>query len=161
MSPLKPYQSKIIVLLTQQELLVAEFYRFFSSLYPDLRDFWGDLAREQMEHATWVEYLYKKTQEGSVHFDEEKIKTYTVESFVKYLEDNLARVKEKAPTPSAAFSLALNIENSLLIRKVFDRFQSADRELSHLLLSLREKKVDHRKRLEVQSAPFSPARPSS
>ena len=161
MSPLKPYQSKIIVLLTQQELLVAEFYRFFSSLYPDLREFWSDLAKEQMEHATWVEYLYKKAQEGAVHFDEDKIKTYTVESFVKYLEDNLARVKEKAPAPQAAFSLALNIENSLLIKKVFDRFQSADRELSNLLLSLREKKVDHRKRLEVQSAPFTPPRPSA
>jgi len=161
MSPLKPYQSKIIVLLTQQELLVAEFYRFFSSLYPDLREFWGDLAKEQMEHATWVEYLYKKAQEGSVHFDEDKIKTYTVESFVKYLEDNLIRVKLKAPPQPAAFSLALNIENSLLVRKVFERFQSADREISNLLLSLREKKADHRKRLDVQSASFTAARPSS
>ena len=96
MSPLKPYQSRIIVLLTQQELLVAEIYRFFAGLYPDLREFWGDLAKEQMEHATWIEYLYKKASEGSVYFNEDKIKTYTVESFVKYLEDNLARVKEKA-----------------------------------------------------------------
>ena len=161
MSPLKPYQSKIFVLLTQQELLVAEIYRFFAGLYPDLRDFWGDLAKEQMEHATWVEYLYKKASEGSVYFNEDKIKTYTVESFVKYLEDNLTRVKEKAPTLSAAFSLALNIENSLLIKRAFDRFQSADRELSNLLLSLREKKADHRRRLETQSVPYTPARPSS
>ena len=161
MSCLKPYQSKIIILLTQQELLVADLYRFFASLYPDLREFWNDIAKEQMEHATWVEYLYKKAQEGAVYFSEEKIRTYTVESFIKYLQDNLARVKEKAPTPSAAFSLALNIENSLLIKRVFERFQSADRELSNLLLSLREKKVDHRKRLEVQSAPFTLARPSS
>jgi hypothetical protein len=161
MSPLKPYQSKIIVLLTQQELLVADIYRFFSSLYPNLREFWNDLAKEQMEHATWVEYLYKKAQDGAVHFDEDKIKTYTVESFVKYLEENLARMKERAPTASAAFSMALDIENSLLIKRVFERFQSADRELSNLLLSLREKKVDHRKRLEAQSAPFTSARPSS
>jgi rubrerythrin len=160
MSPLKPYQSKIIVLLTQQELLVAELYRFFASLYPDLREFWNDLAKEQMEHATWVEYLYKKTNDGAVYFNEEKIKTYTVESFVKYLEENLAKVKEKAPTPSAAFSLALNIENSLLIKRSYERFQSADRELSNLLLSLREKKADHRKRLEARSAPYSPSRPA-
>jgi rubrerythrin len=158
MSPLKPYQSKIIVLFTQQEFLVAEIYRFFAGLYPDLREFWSDLAKEQMEHATWIEYLYKKTQEGTVHFSEEQVKTYTVESFVKYLGDNLAKIKEKAPSPQAAFSLALNIENSLLIKRVFERFQSGDRELSNLLLSLREMKVDHRKRLEIQSTPFTPAR---
>lgn len=155
MSPLKGYQSKIIVLLTQQELILAELYRFFASLYPDLRDFWSDLSREQMEHATWVEYCYKKTEEGAVTFEEGKIKTYTVESFVKYLEENLAKVKEKAPSPQGAFSLALGIENSLLIKRVFDHFQSGDQELSTLLGSLREKKQEHLKRLEIQSTPFS------
>ena len=88
-------------------------------------------------------------------FDEGKIKTYTVESFVKYLEDNLAKVKEKAPTPQGAFSLALGIENSLLIKRVFDHFQSGDQELTTLLGSLREKKKDHLKRLEIQSTPFA------
>lgn len=159
MSPLKAYQSKIIVLLTQQELLLAELYRFYSSLYPDLRDFWSELSREQMEHATWIEYCYKKSEEGSVTFDEGKIKTYTVESFVKYLEENLAKVKAKAPAPQGAFSLALGIENSLLIKRVFDHFKTGDQELSTLLGSLREKKKDHLKRLEIQATPFSiPAR---
>lgn len=155
MSPLKSYQSKIIVLLTHQELLIAELYRFFAGLYPDLREFWSGLSREQMEHATWLEYCYKKAGEGSLNFEEGKIKTYTVESFVKYLEENIAEVKEKAPSPQGAFSLALGIENSLLIKRVFDRFQSGDRELTTLLGSLREKKKEHLKRLEVQSTPFS------
>jgi hypothetical protein len=155
LSPLKGYQSKIVVLLTQQELILAELYRFFASLYPDLRDFWSELSREQMEHATWVEYCYKKAEEGSVTFEEGKIKTYTVESFVKYLEENLAKVKEKAPSPQGAFSLALGIENSLLIKRVFDHFQSGHQELSTLLGSLRDKKKDHFKRLEIQATPFS------
>ena len=155
MSPLKGYQSKIIVLLTQQELLLAELYRFFAHLYPDLRDFWSELSREQMEHATWVEYCYKKAEEGAVNFEEKNIKTYTVESFVRYLEENLAKVKEKAPSPQGAFSLALGIENSLLIKRVFDHFQSGDQELTTLIESLRKKKKEHLKRLEIQSTPFS------
>jgi hypothetical protein len=155
LSPLKGYQSKIVVLLTRQELIVAELYRFFASLYPDLRDFWSELSREQMEHATWIEYCYKKAEEGAVNFEEGNIKTYTVESFIKYLEENLAKVKEKAPTPQGAFSLALGIEKSLLIKRVFDRFKSDDEELTTVLVSLREKKKSHFKRLEIQSNPFS------
>lgn len=54
MSPLKPYQSKIIVLLSQQELRIAELYRFFAGLYPDLREFWTDMSKEHMEFATWL-----------------------------------------------------------------------------------------------------------
>jgi hypothetical protein len=158
MSPLKPFQSKIIVLLTHQELRIAELYRFYASLFPDLREFWTDLSKDQMEYATWLEYFYKKSDEGAAQFQEGKVKTYTVESFVKYLEDNIAKVKEKAPTPPAAFRLALDIENSLMIKRVFDSFQSADRELANVLATLRDKKKDHLKRLEVQSAPFSPAR---
>lgn len=155
MSPLKGYQSKIIVLLTRQELLLAELYRFYANLYPDLRDFWSELSREQLEHATWVEYCYKKAEEGAVNFEEKNIKTYTVESFVKYLEENIAKVKEKAPSPQGAFSLALGIENSLLIKRVFDHFQSGDHEFTTLLGSLRGKKKEHLKRLEIQSTPFA------
>jgi hypothetical protein len=67
-------------------------------------------------------------------------------------------VKEKAPTTQAAFRLALDIENSLIIKKVFDRFQSADRKLATLLGTLRDRKRGHLKRLEVQSTPFAPPR---
>jgi hypothetical protein len=158
MSPLKPFQSKIIVLLSQQELRIAELYRFYAGLYPDLREFWTDLSKEQMEFATWLEYFYKKSDEGTVQFQEGNVKTYTIESFVKYLEDNLTKVKEKAPTTQAAFRLALDIENSLIIKKVFDRFQSADRKLATLLGTLRDRKRGHLKRLEVQSTPFAPPR---
>lgn len=154
MSPLKPYQSKIIVLLSQQELRIAELYRFFAGLYPDLREFWTDLSKEHMEFAAWLEYFYKKSDEGAAQFEEGKVKTYTVESFVKYLEENLAKVKERAPMPQAAFRLALDIENSLMIKRAFEHFQSADRELTSLLARLRDKKKDNLKRLEVQSTPF-------
>ena len=154
MSPLKTYQSKIILLLTQQELLIAELYRFFSSLYPDTRTFWDDLAREEMEHATWVEYFHTKAQSAEVEFQEDQIKTYTVESFVKYLQDSIAKVKEKAPTQQAAFALAAGIENSLLVKKIFDRFQSSDKELGMLLRKLREGMQEHRKRIEKMAASF-------
>lgn len=156
MSPLKPYQNKIIALLTQQELLVAELYRFFSGLYPDSRDFWNDLAREEMEHATWVEYFHNKAQSSEIEFREDQIKTYTVESFVKYLQDTLAKVKQKAPTQQAALSLAVNIENSLLVKKIFDRFQSHDRELGMQIRKLQDGLHDHRKRIEKMAAAVQP-----
>jgi hypothetical protein len=155
MSPLKPFQSKIIVLFAQQELRIAELYRFYASLYPDLREFWTNLSMEQMEFATWIEYFYKKSDEGTAQFQEGNVKTYTVESFVKFLEDNLVKVKEKAPTLQAAFRLALDIENSLIVKKVFDRFQSADRKLATVLATLRDRKRVHLKQLEVQSIPFA------
>lgn len=162
MSTLKPYQEKIIMLLIRQELLVADLYHFFAGLYPDLREYWNDMAKEELEHAAWLEYLYKKAQAGEVLFREDKIRTYTVESFLKYLEECLAKVKERAPVPKAAFSLALSIENSLLLKRIFDHFQSADPELSAVLTGLRDKLDDHRKRMEIQAAPFNtPSGPST
>jgi hypothetical protein len=150
--PLKTYQSRIVYLLTQQELLTAEIYRFFAGLFPEHRDFWENLAREEMEHATWVEYFYKKAATDTVLFEEGKIKTYTVESFIKYLQDNLAKVKEKAPTLQEALALALGIENSMLVRRVFDMFVSSDPETMTILRDLRAKLKDHRKRVEDASS---------
>ena len=152
MAQLNRYQDKIILLLNRQELLIAELYRFFSGLFPETREFWTDLCREELEHAEWIEYLYKKTQIDSVVFREEKLKSYTVETYVKYLEEHLAKVKEKAPTLEAAFSLALNIEKSLLVQKVFDHFQSSDKEIAILLKALKDRMKDHRKNVEKQAA---------
>jgi len=154
MAQLKIYQGKIILLLNRQELLIAELYRFFAGLFPENREFWTDLCREELEHAEWVEYLYKKTQTDSVIFREEKLKSYTVETYVKYLEGHLAKVKEKAPTLEAAFSLALNIEKSLLVQKVFDHFQSSDKEMAVLLKNLQDRMRDHRKHIEQQAARY-------
>ncbi|MHB8843740.1 MAG: hypothetical protein ACYC7L_03245 [Nitrospirota bacterium] len=52
----------------------------------------------------------------------------------------------------------LDIENSLMIKRVFDRFESADRQLANVLGTLRDRKKEHLKRLEVQSAPLAPRR---
>jgi len=156
MSQLKEYQNKILSLLIQQELLVAELYRFFSSLYPETRDFWNELAREEMEHATWVEYLQTKAQSSEVEFREDQLKTYTVDSFVKYLQDSIAKVKEKAPAQQAAFALAIGIENSLLVKKIFDRFHSTDKELGMLIRKLQDGLHEHRQRIE-KMAGSSPA----
>jgi len=154
MAQLKIYQGKMILLLNRQELLIAEIYRFFAGLFPENREFWTNLCREELEHAEWVEYLYKKTQTDSVIFREEKLKSYTVETFVKYLEGHLAKVKEKAPTLEAAFSLALGIERSLLVQKVFDHFQSSDREIDVLLKNLQDRMRDHRKHIEQHAARY-------
>ena len=149
---LKDYQGRIIALLTQQELLMAELYRLFGGLYPDNRDFWNALAVEEMEHATWVEYLYKKAQAGQVTFLEKNVRTYTAESFVAYLQDNLNKVQSKALPQQAAFSLALGIEGSLLVKKLFDHFETTDKDLSILLRDLRDKMTTHRKKLELKAA---------
>jgi len=154
MAQLKTYQGKMILLFNRQELLIAEMYRFFASLFPKTREFWTDLCREELEHAEWVEYLYKKTQTDSVIFHEKKLRSYTVESYVKYLEGNLAKVKDKAPTLEAAFSLALNIENSLLVQRIFDHFQSSDKETAILLKGLQSRMKDHRKHVEEQAARY-------
>jgi rubrerythrin len=158
MSPLKPYQGRIIVLLTQQGLLVAEIYLFFSSLFPNLRDFWAALSKEEMYHASWLDYLYRTVQNGTVHFNEERMRTYTVETFIKYLTDTLAKVKQRAPTLREAFSIALDIENSMLMRRIFDHFQTSDRQLATLLRELRLKNAQRRGRIETRASTPSEAR---
>lgn len=155
MSPLKTYQSRIVYLLTQQELQIAEIYRFFAGLFPEHRNLWEELSREAMENATWMEYFYKKAATDAVRFEEGKVKTYTVESFVKFLEDNLAKIKAKAPTLQVAFSMALDIENSLIVRRVFDLFLTSDPDTQTLLKDLKDKLAEHRKKVERAAAEFS------
>ena len=152
MATLKPYHGRMIALLAQQKMLIADLYKLFSGFYPDNREFWSSLAIEVMEHATWVEYFYRKAVNGEIHFQESQAKTYTIESYIKYLEDTIARVKGKAPLQSAAFSIALGIEQSVLIKKIFDHFLASNTDLANQLNSLRQRSLDVKKKIQDRAA---------
>jgi len=60
-------------------------------------------------------------------------------------------MRNEKPTLSKALSLTLDIERSLLEKRMFDHFIGQDREMSTVIRDLKRKMRDHSERIEKKA----------
>jgi hypothetical protein len=147
MSPLEPYQQKMIELFIEQELKLAELYRMLSEKFPEQKNFWFTIHREELEHAQWVEDFLKQTETGTVAFQENKTRAYTVQAFLVYVKKALDKVRSGVSYKQAV-SLAKGMEESLLERKIFDHFPGDSPALIAVLRKLHEESAEHLEKIK-------------
>ena len=136
---------------------MAELYRILARQFPEHCEFWLSLCAEELEHASWIEYLYKKVEEGLLQFDERHTKTYTVDAFIDYLTRTIESVKDEQPSLARALSMTRDIERSLLEKRIFEFFSSGDREMIAVLKDLDAKLASHVGAVEAKVALLQPA----
>lgn len=140
---LKPYQEKIINQMITQERLLSEIYALFAKNFPQYSGFWTELSEEEKRHADLIEKLGEAEKKGLVFFDEGKTKTYTLSAFIDYLEKQSEKARNKEFGIAAAFSCALDLEQSLIEKEVFTRFDSVKEMNRSVLNKLRNETKNH------------------
>ena len=81
---LEPFQEKILKQIIHQEQLLSRLYAIFSKQFPQHKEFWENLSKEEEKHAKLITKLYEAAKTGSIFFSEGKTKSYTLEAFIKY-----------------------------------------------------------------------------
>ncbi|MHB8149648.1 MAG: rubrerythrin family protein [Desulfobulbia bacterium] len=145
---LKPYQEKIITLLLKQETLLASLYQTFAQKFPEHEEFWSQLAREEEKHAGWLEQLRAATKKKVVLFNEGRIKTYTMETFVQGLEEKLNRAKTGGFDARQALACAIDLERCLIEKNVFSLFDGMTDKAGNTMKFLAKETREHQARAE-------------
>jgi len=71
---LKENQIKVIEMLARNEEAASQLYKAYAEKFPDYKDFWLSLAEEEIEHADWIHKLHSQIEEGSVYFNDDRVK---------------------------------------------------------------------------------------
>jgi len=61
---LEPYQEKILTQLIDQEVLLSKLYALYSNQFPQYKEFWENLSKEEARHAKLIERLSEATKTG-------------------------------------------------------------------------------------------------
>ncbi len=127
---------KIIELLAKNEAKLAELYLEYSKNYP--QDIWQELVRDERVHFQWINTL--KDIPGVV-FSSERFSVEAIESMIEHID----KLKQEALNKSLieAFSIALDLENSLLEKKYFSTFKSDEEELKEVFDNLNRATQEH------------------
>lgn len=151
---LEDYQKKIIDLLYKQELLLARLYKIFADQLPDHKDFWQDLAKDELQHAEWIKKFHQAEKEDLLAFSEGKIKTYTMNAFIENLEKIIRRAENREITLKMAISYTVDFERSLIEKNVFSHFKIIDEKLQGIMVKLESETRKHLKKTEDMMARF-------
>ncbi|MEW6670584.1 MAG: hypothetical protein AB1427_02720 [Thermodesulfobacteriota bacterium] len=111
--------------------------------------FWEKLSLEENKHARLVEKLSQAVVKGLVTFDEGKIKTYALETFIKHLETLIAKAENGEIQARTAFTLAVDYETSLIEKNVFTHFGALTEKSKSVMKILIAETQEHIERVKV------------
>lgn len=117
-----PIPGRIVNLFIDQDRKRSELYSLFAGRFPEHRQLWDRMARDGRSRAEYLKALLEKMESGEVTFTESRTKTYTLRSFIEFLDGIIEKTVRNQMTVPGALSLTLDIERSNIGSKVFDHF---------------------------------------
>jgi len=141
-------QIKTIKLLAEHEKVISQLYKEYARKFPEQKDFWSKIAKEEIEHASWIFKLCSQVKKGSLYFKEGRFKAETIKTSIDYLKDRITEAQNKKMSAKNALSVARDLENGLIEKKFFEVFEPDCREMKQVLLDLAAATREHRNRIE-------------
>lgn len=139
----KPYQLQIIDLLLRIFEMFSDFYLLSAERFPHEAEFWRELAEDKKKHLDCLRKLMNSWKKGAVMFEEGKIKTYTLDAFLSYLAGVVTKAENGELSLDQTMTLARDLENSLVVRKVFEHFDAPSGEIKDLINRMNNQSEQH------------------
>ncbi|MCP6718368.1 MAG: hypothetical protein KJI70_02420 [Patescibacteria group bacterium] len=141
---LKNYQIEILKALIKNEEKLAELYKIYSEKFLNYKDFWLDLIKDEIAHATWIRRFWEKTeQDSSLYFDENRFNLEAINIYSQEVKKQISEAKFSEMTIMNALSTAYYFEIALIERKFFEVFEGDSVELKHTLKDLHAACINH------------------
>ncbi|MFW6011900.1 MAG: ferritin family protein [Desulfosalsimonas sp.] len=146
---LKSSQKEVLELMIKQESLLAKLYGLFAEQFPEHREVWKELNREEENHANWLRQLYDAGEKSIILFNDVRVKTPALRTYVAHLGHLIERAEKKELTLDRAVAYTLDFEKSLIEKNVFSHFDSASEKARSVLNRLRSETENHIKRIQA------------
>ncbi len=124
-----PSRFDIITALSTQEETIASLYAAFSVALPELEAFWSNLVIQEKAHGEVLKQLAELCESEDVYFNPSKFNVDAIQTNIEHIKKEIAKVSAQGITPICAFSLAVDIEHSLIEAGYF---QVIETNISHI-----------------------------
>ncbi len=149
-------QEELIKLLIAQERLLSRLYQVFSEQFPDHRDFWTNLSREEENHARILEKLIEAGKKGVLLFNEGRINTFSLKTSIQGLKGLVEKAEQGGFTLSSALSCSIDYESALIEKNAFTRFEPVSKKAGIALNTLKNETTQHIERIKTLKTSLPP-----
>jgi hypothetical protein len=134
-----------VELMARHEEIIGALYVEYARMFPDYADFWEMLACEEQGHATLIRELFTLAEDGTIIFSDSRFNVKAIETSIRFINTLIAEAANEVIEPLRAFSLAFDLENSMLEKSFLDIYESDDQEIRRVLQILQDGTTQHRK----------------
>ena len=148
-------QKELIELFVKQEVLIGTLYKHFSERYPEYKRFWKGMSVEEFQHADLIQRITETDSLNNIIFSQGELRTTSISSSVKYLEDLITEFTENMDFPIArAAIVALQLEKGLWEKKVFQCFEGDSDDVMKIMDSLNGEQKIHISKIHKFASKF-------
>jgi len=142
---------KILEMLAANEEAVARLYRMYADIFPKLRDFWSELAEEEIYHCRLIQKLWT-SKDDHVEINEDRFDTVLFLTSSNFLKEKLAQATVEEISIEDALSTALDIETGMLERGYFEVFEGNSSEFRKTMHALAAATIKHTNKIREKLA---------
>ena len=124
---------QVVRKLAEAELAVAMLYQECALVWKEDQNFWLGLVAEEKKHAKNIERMAQILSKKPERFESHRpLNTVSVNTFIKGIKGNLARLKEKGIPELSMLFIARDIERALIETKYAEIIKTDDVEFNNL-----------------------------
>jgi len=136
-------------MLATNEEAVANLYRAYAIRFINHKDFWNNIAEEEIGHASLIRRCSDEIARGLMRLDEKRFTEKTLNVYSDYIERELAIAHEPRLSLMHALSTALYIEQSLIESRFLEAFEGGSEELKKLISHHGINEKEHLKKVRL------------
>ena len=144
---------KGLYLLAENERAAARLYKSFETKSAEHGDFWGELAKEELQHAEWIEELKPGAEEGTVRINKEEFPIEMLEGSIETINAIAERAENNKQSLSEycdQLEVAHELEKGMIEKKFFKAFDTDNDLVKSILEKLQDATLDHQRRVEKE-----------
>lgn len=142
-------QIDIIGMMAAHETAIARLYETYAAKIPQLREFFGELAEKEVEHARTITDFVARVKAGSVRVNPRRFSTQSILASLDYLEEHQKKAEAGAINGIIALSTCVDLEDALIEKKFFEIFESDAPEVKQFLQKLSVETTEHRQQARL------------
>ena len=93
----KEYQLAIVDHMVKNENKLSELYAKYAHAFPTRKEFWNDIAREEVSHGAWINTIKKRIEEGVVTFSSDRFNADSLNDFYECVQQEELKLNENMP----------------------------------------------------------------
>jgi len=141
-------QGEAIERLAQHEEIIEQFYRNCARKFPEAQPLFLHIADEEAGHADILRNLKEKLIAGEVSLSDNRFKSRTVLSAIESIYELITKtINGKIDTLKQAMISALEVEQALLEKEIFQAFKHDSPELAAILQKVAHETQQHQNSL--------------
>ena len=133
----------ILDAMKEHEQALAALYELYSGKFPEYKDFWNELSREEILHANWIGKLQADIEDNSEDFVVERSPVGAIERSTEFVKKQMDAAQQPDFVLINALSTALRLEEALMEGKYFEVLETDCAKTKHTLTVLAQSAQTH------------------